>query len=98
VTKSTNASGSATSKAAAKSAAPAPKGKGLWQLNRDLEAIEADIATLEAELERAHLALAQPAPDADFAVLGKAAHDLETRLEARMDDWARVQEEIEARS
>jgi len=82
----------------AKSAAPAPKGKGLWQLNRDLEAIEADIATLEAELERAHLALAQPAPDADFAVLGKAAHDLETRLEARMDDWARVQEEIEARS
>ncbi len=79
-------------------AAPAaPKGKGLWQLNRDAESIEAEIAALETELEAAHTALSQPAPDADFAALGKTAHDLETKLEDRMATWAQIQEEIEAK-
>lgn len=35
----------------------APKGKGLWHLKREVEAIEADIARLETELEAAHAAL-----------------------------------------
>ena len=76
----------------------APKGKGLWQLNRDAEAIEAEIAALEAELELAHRALAQPTQGADFALLGKAAHDLEVKLEDRMATWAQIHGEIEARA
>ncbi|MGI8748050.1 MAG: ATP-binding cassette domain-containing protein, partial [Deinococcus sp.] len=75
----------------------APRGKGLWQLRRDAEALEAEIGGLEAELEAAHRALAQPAQGADFAVLGKQAHALEERLEGQMEEWARVQGEVEAR-
>ncbi len=84
--------------ARAATTAAAPKGKGMWQLNRDAEAVEAEIAALEAKLEVAHTALAQPTPDADFAALGKAAHDLEEQLEAKMATWAQIHEEIEARS
>ncbi len=80
------------------SAPAAPKGKGLWQLNRDAEAVETEIAGLEAELELAHRALAQPTPDADFALLGKTAHDLEVKLEDRMATWAQIHEQIEARA
>ena len=79
-------------------AAPGPKGKGLWQLQRDAETLEAEIAALEAELEVAHTALAQPSPGADFAELGKAAHDLEVELERKMERWASLHEQIEARS
>ena len=78
--------------------AAGPKGKGLWQLQRDAEALEAEIAALETELDRAHTALAQPTPGADFAELGKAAHDLEVELENRMERWAGLHEQIEARS
>ncbi|MCP2015758.1 ATP-binding cassette subfamily F protein 3 [Deinococcus sp. HSC-46F16] len=77
--------------------APAPKGKGLWHLKREVEAIEADIARLEADLEEAQAALAAAAPDADFVALGQAAHDLEVRLEAKMTAWGEKQAEVEAR-
>nr|WP_157460129.1 ABC-F family ATP-binding cassette domain-containing protein [Deinococcus arboris] len=75
----------------------APKGKGLWHLKREVEALEADIARLESELEQAQAALASATPDADFAALGQAAHDLEVQLEARMDAWGAKQAEVEAR-
>ncbi|MBZ9752405.1 ABC-F family ATP-binding cassette domain-containing protein [Deinococcus sp. HMF7604] len=76
----------------------APKGKGLWHLKREVEALEADIARLEGELEQAQAALASASPDADFAALGQAAHDLEVQLETRMDAWGAKQAEVEARS
>lgn len=75
----------------------APKGKGLWHLKREVEAIEADIARLEAELSQAQQHLHDAAPDADFAALGQAAHDLEERLSAKMDEWSQKSAEIEAR-
>ncbi|MDL2344879.1 ABC-F family ATP-binding cassette domain-containing protein [Deinococcus sp. MIMF12] len=76
---------------------PAPKGKGLWHLKREVEAIEADIARLEAELGDAQAALAAAPPDADFVALGQAAHDLEVQLDARMTAWGEKQAEVEAR-
>ncbi|MPY65254.1 ABC-F family ATP-binding cassette domain-containing protein [Deinococcus sp. SDU3-2] len=79
------------------SVAPAPKGKGLWHLKREVEALEAEIARLEADLEEAQAALAAAAPDADFVALGQAAHDLEVRLEAKMTAWSEKQAEVEAR-
>ncbi|MFC4452910.1 ribosomal protection-like ABC-F family protein [Deinococcus sonorensis] len=82
---------------AALSAPEKPKGKGLWHLKREAEAIEAEIAALEEQLNAAHDALASAGPDADFAALGEAAHLLEQQLEQKMDDWARVQGEVEAR-
>ncbi|BDP41909.1 ABC transporter ATP-binding protein [Deinococcus aetherius] len=79
-------------------AAPAaPKGKGLWHLKREVEAIEAEIARLEAELMDAQAALASAPPGADFATLGRAAHDLEVQLEAKMEAWGEKQAEVEAR-
>ncbi|WP_345460468.1 ribosomal protection-like ABC-F family protein [Deinococcus carri] len=75
----------------------APKGKGLWHLKREVEAIEADIARLEAELMDAQVALASAAPDADFVTLGQAAHDLEAQLTAKMEAWGEKQAEVEAR-
>ncbi|WP_291425385.1 ABC-F family ATP-binding cassette domain-containing protein [Deinococcus sp.] len=78
-------------------AAPSPKGKGLWHLKREVEAIEAEIARLEAELETAQAALASAGPDADFAALGQQAHDLETALMAKMDEWSGKSAEVEAR-
>lgn len=84
-------------KVQAKPAAAAPKGKGLWHLKREVEAIEADIARLEAELEGAQAALAAAAPGADFATLGQAAHDLEASLEEKMTAWGEKQAEVEAR-
>lgn len=62
-----------------------------------MEAIEADIAALEGELEAAQAALSRAAPDADFVALGQAAHDLETRLEAKMALWSEKQAEVEAK-
>ncbi|MBZ9715204.1 ribosomal protection-like ABC-F family protein [Deinococcus multiflagellatus] len=75
----------------------APKAKGLWHLKREVEAIEADIARLETALEQAQAALGAAGPDADFAALGQAAHDLEAQLEAQMGAWAAKQAEVEAR-
>ncbi|WP_216318086.1 ribosomal protection-like ABC-F family protein [Deinococcus aestuarii] len=75
----------------------APRGKGLWHLKREVEAIEAEIARLEAELMDAQAALASATPEADFAVLGQTAHDLEVQLEARMEVWGEKQAEVEAR-
>jgi hypothetical protein len=34
---------------------------------------------------------------ASRAALGKTAHDLEERLEAKMEQWAQVHEQLEAR-
>lgn len=87
----------AAAPAPAKPAPAAPKGKGLWHLKREVEAIEADIAALEGELEAAQAALSRAAPDADFVALGQAAHDLETRLEAKMALWSEKQAEVEAK-
>ncbi|MBB5233362.1 ATP-binding cassette domain-containing protein [Deinococcus budaensis] len=84
-------------KVEAKPAPAAPKGKGLWHLRREVGALEADIARLEAELMDAQAALASAAPDADFVVLGQAAHDLEVQLEAKMTAWGEKQAEVEAR-
>jgi ATPase subunit of ABC transporter with duplicated ATPase domains len=78
-------------------AAPAPKGKGLWRLKREVEALEAEVARLEADLMDAQAALASAAPDADFRALGQAAHDLEARLEEQMHLWSEKQAEVEAR-
>ncbi|KEF33733.1 MULTISPECIES: ribosomal protection-like ABC-F family protein [Deinococcus] len=77
--------------------APAPRGKGLWHLKREVEALEAEIARLEAELGAAQAALAAAPPDADFAALGRAAHDLEVQLDAKMTAWSEKQAEVEAR-
>lgn len=77
--------------------APAVKGKGLWHLKREVEALEADIARLEAQLEDAQAALANAAPDADFVKLGQAAHDLEATLEEKMVQWGEKQSEVEAK-
>lgn len=85
-----------TSTTVSKPAAPA-KGKGLWHLKREVEAIEADIARLESDLETAQDALNSAAPDADFAALGQQAHDLEAQLEAKMHAWSEKQAEVEAR-
>ncbi|WDA57301.1 ABC-F family ATP-binding cassette domain-containing protein [Deinococcus aquaticus] len=84
--------------AAAPKAAPkpaAPKGKGLWHLKREVEAIEADIARLETQLEEAQAALNAAPADADFVALGQAAHDLEVQLEAKMTAWSERQAEVE---
>ena len=81
--------------AAAPKPAPAPKAKGLWHLKREVEAIEADIAALEAELEVAQQALAEAPVDADFTALGQAAHELEMRLEEKMALWGAKQAEVE---
>ncbi|EYB68287.1 ABC transporter [Deinococcus phoenicis] len=75
----------------------APRGKGLWHLKREVEAVEADIARLEAELMDAQAALASAPPDADFVTLGQAAHDLEAQLEEKMHLWGEKQAEVEAR-
>ncbi|MEW6420807.1 MAG: ribosomal protection-like ABC-F family protein [Deinococcota bacterium] len=75
----------------------APKGKGLWHLRREVEALEADIARLEAELVEAQSALAGAPPDADFVTLGQAAHDIEARLAAKLEAWGEKQAEVEAR-
>ncbi len=72
-----------------------PKGKGLWHLKREVEAIEADIARLEAELEMAQAALTSASPDADFTALGRAAHDLELALERKMEQWGEKGAEVE---
>ncbi|GGK26457.1 ABC transporter ATP-binding protein [Deinococcus malanensis] len=77
--------------------APAAKGKGLWHLKREVEAIEADIARLEQQLETAQAALATAPADADFVTLGQAAHDLEVQLEAKMEAWSASQAEVEAK-
>ncbi|WP_425147500.1 ribosomal protection-like ABC-F family protein [Deinococcus sp.] len=87
--------------AAPKSAAPRPAasgGKSLWQLRRDAETVEAEIARLEDELNAAHTLLSAAAPGTDFAELGKRAHLLEVQLEQRMDEWASVHQELEARA
>jgi ATP-binding cassette, subfamily F, member 3 len=78
--------------------AAAPRGKGLWALRRQTEELEAEIARLERELEAAHLAIAAAGAGADYAALGRAAHELDVRLEARMDEWTQVQGELEARA
>ncbi|WP_412027820.1 ribosomal protection-like ABC-F family protein [Deinococcus yunweiensis] len=78
-------------------AAPAPKGKGLWHLKREVEALEAEVAALEAELEAAHTALGSAGEGADYAALGQAAHDVEVRLEQKMQQWSDRQAEVEAR-
>ncbi|WP_370657429.1 ABC-F family ATP-binding cassette domain-containing protein [Deinococcus sp. KNUC1210] len=75
----------------------APKGKSVWQLRRDAEAVEAEIARLEAELNAAHTELSEAAPGTDFAELGRRAHELEAQLEQKMEAWAGVHEELEAR-
>jgi len=75
----------------------APKGKGLWHLKREVEAIEADIARLEGELDAAQAALSAAPADADFVALGQAAHDLEVQLEAKMEAWGAKQAEVEAK-
>ncbi|WP_417323414.1 ribosomal protection-like ABC-F family protein [Deinococcus hohokamensis] len=75
----------------------APKGKGLWHLKREVEAIEAEIARLEGELAGAQLALESAGPDADFVTLGHAAHALERQLEEKMVLWGEKQAEVEAR-
>jgi len=75
----------------------AAKGKGLWHLKREVEALEADIATLEAELDAAHTALGSAGADADYAALGRAAHDLEGKLEQKMHTWSEKQAEVEAK-
>ncbi|PTA67472.1 ABC-F family ATP-binding cassette domain-containing protein [Deinococcus arcticus] len=77
--------------------ASAPKGKGLWHLKREVEALETEIARLEGELDAAQAALGQAAPNADFAALGQAAHDLEAQLSAKMSAWEARQAEVEAR-
>ena len=79
-------------------APPAPKGRSLWQLRRDAETLEAEIAGLEAELSAAHSALSAAAPGSDFAELGRRAHGLEQALEQSMERWAGVHQEIEART
>ncbi len=86
--------------AAAASAGPQTRYAGLntYQLGKKVEALEADIERLEAEVEAAGLALAQAAPDADFAELGRAAHTLEQQLEAVMQDWEEAGAELEGRS
>ena len=66
-------------------------------LKREVEAIEADIARLEGELEAAQAALSAAPADADFVALGQAAHDLEVQLEAKMEAWGAKQAEVEAR-
>ena len=83
--------------AAAPKVAPVPKAKGLWHLRREVEAIEADIAALEAELEAAQQALAEAPVDADFTALGQAAHELEVRLEEKLALWGEKQAEVEAK-
>ncbi|WP_221089399.1 ABC-F family ATP-binding cassette domain-containing protein [Deinococcus aquaedulcis] len=75
----------------------APKGKGLWHLKREVEALEAEIARLEGELEAAQAALGAAGPDADFAALGQAAHDLEAQLSTQLSAWEAKQAEVEAR-
>jgi len=75
----------------------APRGKGLWHLKREVEAIEADIARLERELEAAQAALSAAPADADFVALGRSAHDLEVQLEAKMEAWGAKQAEVEAK-
>ncbi|SMB92704.1 ABC-F family ATP-binding cassette domain-containing protein [Deinococcus hopiensis] len=75
----------------------APKGKGLWHLKREVEAIEAEITRLEDELLHAQAALSSAPADADFAGLGQAVHDLELQLEAKMTAWGEKQAEVEAR-
>ncbi|AFD25188.1 ABC-F family ATP-binding cassette domain-containing protein [Deinococcus gobiensis] len=87
----------AAPKAAPAPAPSAPKGKGLWHLKREVEAIEAEIARLEGALEQAHAALAGAGADADFAALGQAAHDLEGQLEAQMERWSEKSAEVEAK-
>ena len=86
-----------TAEAAAPRAAPVPKGKGLWHLRREVEAIEAEIAGLEADLEAAQRALAEADLSADFVALGQQAHDLEVRLEEKLTAWGEKQAEVEAR-
>ena len=78
-------------------AAPAPRGKGLWHLKREVEALEAEVAALEAELDAAHTALGSAGEGADYAALGQAAHDVEVRLEQKMQQWSDRQAEVEAR-
>lgn len=85
----------AEAKAAPK--ATAPRAKGLWHLKREVEAIEAEIARLETELENAQAALNSAPPDADFTALGQTAHDLELALERKMEEWSKKGEEIEQR-
>ena len=81
---------------AASPAKGTPKGKGLWHLRREVEAIEADIAALEEALAGATAALESAAPDADFAALGQAAHDLEEQLAAQFALWESRQAAVEA--
>lgn len=76
---------------------PAPKGKGLWHLKREVESIEADIARLETDLETAQQALATAGTGANFAELGKTAHSLELQLEEKVQLWSEKQAEIEAK-
>lgn len=78
---------------------PAPvKGKGLWHLKREVEALEGEIAQLESELEAAHAALKHAPADADFSALGQQAHDLEIKLEERIAAWGEKVAEVEAKS
>lgn len=86
------------------SSAPAPsrtsissrnKGKSLWQLRRDVEALETRVTELEAELEQAQMELGQAAPNADFAALGKRVNELENDLMESMDAWSETQADVE---
>ncbi|WP_229838918.1 ABC-F family ATP-binding cassette domain-containing protein [Deinococcus piscis] len=73
-------------------------GMNTYQLGKRVQALEAEIERLEAEVEAAGLALAQAAPDADFAELGRAAHTLEQQLEVVMQEWEEAGAELEGRS
>ncbi len=75
-----------------------PRTKGLWHLKRQLESVEAEVADLEARLERAQQAIGTAGPGADFATLGREAADLEAQLLTKMTEWETVQAEVEAKS
>lgn len=67
--------------------------KGAWQLKKDIEALEEEIARLEAELEEAshHLSL----PDADFAHWGTVADTASKALEAALLAWEEKSEQLQ---
>lgn len=74
----------------------AVKGPSKWQLERDLADLEANIAGLEAELERVTQQLANTAALSTEAItdLGKRHTELESKLLSAMAVWEKVSEKL----
>jgi ATP-binding cassette, subfamily F, member 3 len=63
------------------------RGPSAWQLRRDLEVHEGEVARLEGELADLEQELARPSPGADLSDLGRRHATLEATLLQAMEAW-----------